>query len=443
MRRRTGLLLAVALSSCASDRIAPDDRPGTILELPALPALVSDRDTVRFLDGTAVREGGWSALARDPLDSTGRTFWAINDRGLNIPLESGDLDAKVFPLPDYHQKLVKLHLDGTRLRILSIDTLAVASDPSRFTTGLPSSLMPTGETGLRLDLRTLRPDRERPLVPSPDGLDFEGMRLTRTRGYLTEEYGPSFLEFDRATLRILRQWSPGKGLPPVYSTRRPNHGLEGLALEPSGKLAVLMQSPLWNWVGKRKRTRDTRIVRMLELDPRTGSVREFALLSDPIREGRRTKMGDLVALDDTRFLAIEHGKLPDGSIRMDLWLLDISKATDITSPLPQGRVFHKGRKTLEELMDGQGLEAEGIVPVAKTLIRGDFERTSRWSVARPEAVEIVDDTTVALLNDNDFGLDRSDTIPADGIPRLDRSASGRSSLLLLPIPSLHGLLSRP
>lgn len=443
MRRCALLLLAVAFSSCASDRSASEDRPGTILEFPSLPALASGRDTVRFLDGTAVHEGGWSALARDPLDSTGRTFWTINDRGLNIPLQSADLEAKVFPLPGYHQKLVKLHLDGTRLRVVSIDTLAVAADPSRFTNGLPSSLFPTGETGIRLDLRTLRPDLAKPVSPSPDGLDFEGMRLTRTRGYLTEEYGPSFLEFDRTTLRILRQWSPGRGLPPVYSTRRPNHGLEGLALEPSGRLAVLMQSPLWNWVGKRKQTRDTRIVRMLELDPRTGSVREFALLSDPIREGRRTKMGDLVALDDTRFLAIEHGKLPDGSIRMDLWLLDISKATDISSPIPTGLLFHKGRKTLEELMDAQGLQAQSIVPVAKTLIRADFGRTSRWDVTRPEAIEIVDDTTVALLNDNDFGLDRSDSIPADGIPRLDRSASGRSSLLLLPIPSVRALLIHP
>lgn len=39
---------------------------------------------------------------------------------------------------------------------------------------------------------------------------------------------------------------------------------------------------------------------------------------------------------------------------MDLWLIDIAHATDVTSTLPRGRTFHQRRKTLEELMDPTG-----------------------------------------------------------------------------------------
>jgi len=436
--RQLVLLLAISFLPAVSG-----DRNCQIIELPGLPALTSGGDTVRFAGRPPVREGGWSALTRDPLDPTGRTLWAVNDRGLNIPLESEGREIKVFPAPAYHQKLMKLHLDGSGLHVLSLDSLKMGSGPAQHVDGLPSSLLPTGEIAWRLDPRTGLPDSSVPIPPSPYGLDFEGLRLGARTGYLSEEYGPSFLEFDRTSLHILRQWSPGKGLPPALATRRPNHGLEGLALTPSGKLVGLMESPLWNWVGKRRKTRDSRIVRMVRLDPRTGKVEEFALLSDPRREGRHVKYGDLVALDEHRFLAIEHGKLLDGTLSMDLWLVDLEGATDVTSPLPQGQLFHKGRKTLEELMDSAGLASQSIRPVLKRLVRPDFGRRCGWSALKPEGIEILDDSTVALINDNDFGLDRSGNSPSDGIARADNGPSGRSSLLLLPIPSLCGLLSDP
>jgi len=436
--RRLVLLLAISFLPAVSG-----DRNCQIIEFPELPSLTSGGDTVRFLGHAPVREGGWSALTRDPLDPTGRTLWAVNDRGLNIPLESGGREIKVFPAPAYHQKLMKLHLDGSQLHIQSFDSLTMPGKPTRHVDGLPSSRLPNGEIAWRQDPRTGRPDSSPPIPPSPYGLDIEGLRLGTKIGYLSEEYGPSLLEFDRATLRILRQWSPGKGLPPVLATRRPNHGFEGLALTPSGRLVGLMESPLWNWVGKRKKTRDSRIVRMVRLDPRTGKVEEFALLSDPRREGRHVKYGDLVALDEQCFLVVEHGKLLDGTVSMDLWLVDLTGATDITSPLPQGRLFHQGRKTLEELMDSAGLASHSIQSARKTIVRADFGRQCGWPALKPEGIEILDDSTAVLINDNDFGLDRTESSSGDGIPHADTGPSGRSSLLLLSIPSVRETLIRP
>lgn len=425
-------LLLLALASCETSATAT--LSCRILELPPLPAILRDGDTVRFADGTPVREGGLSALTRDPLDPTGRTLVAVNDRGLNVPLEGGDTGTKVFPAPAYHQKLLRLRLDRDSLHLVALDSLHL---PEGGVDGLPSSRFPTGERALRCDPRSRRPDLEHPLRPSPTGLDLEGLRLGKEKGWLAEEYGPSLLEFERATGNVVRRWSPGQGLPAVYATRRPNHGLEGLALTPEGHLVGLMQSPLWNWVGKRKRTRDTRIVRMVDLDLDSGKVREFVLLSDPSREGRHVKFGDLVALDKRRFLAIEHGKRTNGSPSMDLWRLDLSLATDVSSSAPQGALFHQGRKTLEELMDSSGLAAEGIVPVAKRLLARDFGSGCGWPALKPEGLEILDDSTVAIVNDNDYGLDGSGRFPEDGIARCDTSRSARSTVLLLRVPLLR------
>lgn len=425
-------LLLLALSSCRSP--ATPGLSCRILELPPLPAILQHGDTVRFPDGVPLREGGLSALARDPRDPTGRTFVAVNDRGPNVPLENGDTATKVFPAPGYHQKLLGFRLDRDAIRLTSMDSLHLPEGP---VDGLPSSRFPSGERALAADPRTGQADPSRPLAPSPSGLDLEGLRLGKDRGWLSEEYGPSLLEFERATGSIVRRWSPGQGLPPVYAARRPNHGLEGLALTPSGRLVGLMQSPLWNWIGKRKRTRDTRIVRLVDLDPQSGKVREFAVLSDPAREGRRVKFGDLVALDERRFLAVEHGKRLDGGRSMDLWLLDIAPATDVSSTAPQGILFHQGRKTLEELMDSTGLAGEGIVPVAKRLLARDFGGGCGWAALKPEGIEILDDSTVAIVDDNDYGRDGSGRFPEDGTARRDTSRTGRGSVLLLRVPFLH------
>ncbi|MEN9355614.1 MAG: hypothetical protein RL318_2939 [Fibrobacterota bacterium] len=387
------------------------DHPAQVLNFPLLPPLATD--------SAAPREGAWSGIARDPSDPTGKTFWAVNDRGLNIPLDEPGKDGKGFPFPGYHQKLLRFRLDGTGIKILSLDSLATQESPARFTVGLPSTRFPTRETARRFDLRNGLPDTGI-LASSPDGFDFEGLRLTATHGYLCDEYGPSLIEFDRKAMRISRQWSPGDGLPAVLATRRPNHGFEGIALTPSGKIAGLMQSPLWNWIGKPRDTKDSRIVRLVVLDPKSGTVREFAVLSQERRKGRQVKMGDLVALDENRFLAIEHGKDTDGTESADLWILDITAATDVTSPAPQGRLFHRNKRTLEELMDADGLAKEGIQPVKKTLARGDLHKIPQWDMAKPEGLEVLDDTTAILVNDNDFGL--------GGTP---------SRLLILPVPSLR------
>lgn len=434
----TRLALALQLSFLLSCQAKT--QPGRVIDFPELPQLAGDNGPVRFTNGQPVQEGGWSALARDPRDPSGQTFWCINDRGLNIPLDSRDGKSKVFPHPAYHQKILRLQLRNGHLRLIGIDSLGGLTTGSGHTLGLPSSLFPNGEIALPADPRTGQADTLHPLVPSPEGYDFEGLRLGQDKGWLSEEYGPSLLEFDRNSLRLTRRWSPGQGLPPVYATRRLNHGLEGLALTPSGKLVALMQSPLWNWIGKRKDTRDTRIVRMLELDPTSGRVREFALPTDPRRAGRHAKFGDLVALDEHRFLAVEHGKLEDGSLSFDLWLLDLTQASDVSSPLPNGMRFREGRKTLEELMDVRGLEREGVVPVRKTLIRARLEEGFGWNVSRPEGLEVLDDTTVALLHDNDYGLDRDEEQGSDGLARQRPGPAGRSSMLLLPVPSLKALL---
>lgn len=58
-------------------------------------------------------------------------------------------------------------------------------------------------------------------------------------------------------------------------------------------------------------------------------------------------------------------------------------------------------KTVEELKDAAGLATEGIIPVTKTLF---FDlRANNWNHEKAEGLTIINDSTIAVCNDNDFG----------------------------------------
>lgn len=381
---------------------------------------------------TIMREGGFSDLALDPTDATGHTFWTVQDRGLAASYEdaqSGDTAFKIFAFPGHHQKVLRVRVQGDSVETLARDSIGGLD--SGHTTGLPSSRIATEEVAvrMRLDSAVASVAPARRLAPSANGYDFEGLaRAPDGTLYLADEMGPRVVRVDAATRRITREWSPGAGLPRVFARRRDNRGLESLCLTPSGKLVGLMQSGLNNTAaGKRARAKDsTRVLRLFTLDTATDAVREYVYLAD-LKGGARApgevKIGAMTCLNDSTFLVVEHGEDAAGYDWIDLQRVtitaqasDVHEQNDVTG---NGRLFQGGLKTLEQVGyipgDSVNLAAAGVTPLAKRLMFADVIGRTAWRHDTPEGLAVVNDSTVALLNDNNYGQEDNE---GDGIAHL-------------------------
>lgn len=397
---------------------------------------------------TIMREGGFSDLTLDPSDATGHTFWAVQDRGMAVSYDggSGDTAYKIFAFPGHHQKLVRLRVQGDSVEILSRDSIAGLD--SGFVTGLPSTRVATEEAAVRMRLDSAVVDMSgaRRVPASANGYDFEGLARTADGTfYLADEMGPRLVRVETtgAQVGITREWSPGHGLPRVLARRRDNRGLESLCATPSGRIAGLMQSGLANTAsGKRSHAKDsTRVLRFLMLDPATDAVREHVYLSD-LKRGTRApsevKIGAMTCLTDTTFLVIEHGEDDAGYDWIDLYRVDITAATsdvhEANDVAGYGRLFQGGLKTLEQTgyipRDSATLVASGVTPLRKRLLFGDVMGRTAWRHDTPEGIAFVNDSTVALINDNDYGQKDED---GDGIPHLVGATRRLTQLMYLDL----------
>jgi hypothetical protein len=167
-------------------------------------------------------------------------------------------------------------------------------------------------------------------APIPAGLnttalgnafDPEGLVVVPSTGnfLVSDEYGPSLLEFDRSGNLVRRFKTPANLLPtvggqvdftsgpgdtPALTTgREPNRGFEGLAISPSGKYAyaMLQNGTVTDGWTSANRGQYTRIVKF---DVETGeAVAQYAYPLESTGQGRG--ISAIVALDDNRFLVLE------------------------------------------------------------------------------------------------------------------------------------------
>lgn len=453
------ILLRRALSLClGATALAAAWQPNTLYPFPEMPLLTAPGrtdtgfyfDTVKT-DGVykrlalPMREGGWSSLERDTTDPTGHTFWTINDRGLNVGHEVNGRNDKVFPFPGYHHKLLKVKVENNAVTVLSTDSIASLENASVYTVGLVSTKASSGEKALkmRLDSAIVDTSAANEISPVINGYDFETVRRHGNSLFLSDEYGPFLVQMDIASKRIVKEWYPGNGLPKVLAKRRANRGMEGMAVTPAGKLVGILQSPMYNQVGgNTNKTRDGEMLRVVWLDPGTGEVREFAYLSDlkgGKRRGRDVKTSEVVALSETRFLVLEQGVDTTAAKKyhIDLFEIDLSAATNLTAMGVDGMVIDG--KTLEDIAKKPGdLVKAGIRPVAKRILSGDLLANTHWVSEKPEGLTVIDDSTLAISNDNDYGMTDYD---ADGIPHLLPESQRNPSIMYLRVPSLSARLA--
>jgi hypothetical protein len=332
-----------------------------------------------------------------------RDFFLLTDRGPNYdgPGTAGaaNLAPKRFPDPTYAPRIYRAHMSGSQLRF---DREIVLTRPDGVTplTGLP---IPAGQCGSTLEVAQTVDGTELP--PDEFGLDAEGIVALRDGTFwVSDEYGPFIAHYD-ANGRELQRLSPcNGGLPEVYKLRRPNRGMEGLAVTPDGRWLVgIMQAPLENPApaGVRNISRATRV---LFRHLRTGETREYLYL---LERANLQGNSEMLALSDTRFLVIERdgGFLTNPAIGAatlkHIYEFDIAGATEIGALGRLGATPIGGTKTLEQATVAE-LEAAGIRPVRKTL-RVDLLALG-YPHDKPEGLALAPGGMLFVVNDDDFSI---------------------------------------
>jgi hypothetical protein len=149
--------------------------------------------------------------------------------------------------------------------------------------------------------------------------------------------------------------------------------------------------------GKTKGT--SQFIRLVEYDPKSGATRMFAYPHDvaAYKKSGDAKMGDLIALGDNQFLTIEEGKDKNGALRNIVYQIDISHATDLT-----GVTLSTGANVGKDLEYGTLSEVQtDIVLATKTLVV-DL-RAYGFTPEKAEGMTLIDDHTLIVANDQDFG----------------------------------------
>jgi len=371
------------------------------------------------------------------------SFYGVTDRGPNgdAPSKVTNPDgkaSKAFPAPDFAPSIATIVLDRNGARIEQLLTLKTSAGTPISGRPVPAgSIGNSGEIPLT-DAFTFDAARA---GYDANGLDPESLIFDSANNvfWSSDEYGPFIVKIDATTGNILQKFQPGNSagdLPAVLALRRANRGMEGMTLT-GGLLHGFLQSPIDPLDANRKsieavdssdldedgktgdkvKVRDfARFSRWLAFDPATGNARlyayplDFAIAGEKWSKNRTgsAKLGDVVALGNNRFLVIEQGADANGAVRNFLMLVEIpSNATDISA-------------------DGYGLEMNSIdgvtttdttrswasvVPLRKRLLV-DLNALG-WQAEKAEGLTLVDSQTIALINDNDFGL-RSILTDANG-----------------------------
>jgi len=365
-------------------------------------------------------------------------FWGITDRGPNgdspsapRPDNGAVVTTKMFPAPSFAPSIGVITLGKDGAVISSLNPLR-NPDGSKVT-GRP---LPFGAVGNSAEVPladTMKFDQTKGNFDA-NGLDSETLVYDAANKvfWTSDEYGPFIVKIDAATFQIVKRYAPGTtagSLPDVLKNRRPNRGMEGLAMDAaSGKLHGFLQSPIdpvdnagkslevvdsgdLDQDGKKDdkvKVRDfAQFARWIEFDPKTETSKLYAYpLSYPLAakgekwDRNRTgsaKLGDLVSLGNGKFIVVEQGADAAGAVRNFLMLVEVpAAATDIAAI---------GAELEKNSIDGVTTAAvswANVVKLKKTVLL-DLNAAG-WKAEKAEGLAIVDGNTLALINDNDFGL---------------------------------------
>ncbi|WP_394825817.1 esterase-like activity of phytase family protein [Pendulispora albinea] len=382
--------------------------PATSLK--ALNPYLTQHDLTKALDngaGTVDNPAPGSGL--DYVGGCPGSFWMITDRGPNADGPSG---SKIFPLPPFTPAAVRVHLVEGAGTIAIDKVLPIVNDTNAPVTGLPNRSAD--------DVGYERADASAPLPYRQGGLDTEDIkRLPNGDLAFVDEYSPSAGILDGTTGKVKVRYVPAgvslpdagyriaSILPGVLTNRRVNKGLEGLAVSPDGHTAFLiMQTPMGP-EGTYGSSLVNRVIRIDHFDdPATATVGgHFIVLHQPLASFPGTSKQPNVFfnagawISATKLLLLERGT---GLLK--LVVADFSAATNLVGN-PS-----KGENDLTPEKDGVaalGIAAAATIEVFTSADVPSFITAPPAGAPAPDKLEglaILNRTTVAIANDNDFGI---------------------------------------
>lgn len=271
-----------------------------------------------------------------------------------------------------------------------------------------------------------------------NSFDPEGLAMNKSSGhfYVSDEYGPSVVEFDQTGNFVRKFTTPANlvpreadtdlnyvdGRPAITNGRQDNRGFEGLTASPDGgKLYAVLQDPLVN-EGASNDGRRSQNVRIVEFDTATGEATKQVIYQLESRndingripgtandfsatnQGRSIGVSSILALNDHEFLVLERdnrgvgvddptGANPVGSKR--IYKIDITGATDVSAISLAGSNALPG----------------GVTPVSKQLyldIQAALIAAGLPVVEKIEGLafgpDIAGGRSLLLASDNDFSV---------------------------------------
>lgn len=336
-----------------------------------------------------------SGLVFNGLEGGDLLLTTVTDRGPNADAPAvGKQEAKIFANPAFVPLLMDIRVSGgkanaTQARPIHDESGAISGLP------LPGNLIgSTNEVALS--------DTLQPLASDKRGLDTEGITPDGKGGYwLCDEYGPFLIHIDSQG-KILAKYGPtplpgeqavASGLPNIIKWRQPNRGFEGITRLPDGRVLAAVQSTL-DIDGKSKNK--AQFTRLVSFDPVTGKTAMYGYPIDiaSYKKAKDAKIGDIVAVDNQHILLVEQGSDKDKQMMNKIYLVDLSQASDLTPFDGEGKAL--------EFDDATQLAKRGVKLAQKREVV-DLRKLG-WQQEKVEGLALIDNRTLAVINDNDFGL---------------------------------------
>lgn len=408
--------------------------------------------------------GGFSGLYFDASESTNDeyVFYTIPDRGPNADPVPGSMvtpqasrDLRPFKLPDYQARIVRFTLKRATGEVqLGDQVLLFRQDGTTPISGrgnipgvdeIPVTYADASTAYANQDFTDQEGIIYHQLEFDAFAGDFEGIVRDKNGNFwLCDENRPAIYQVTPDGVLINRFVPQGTSslgtepqpegyygqetLPRHYSTRRANRGFEAIAYDSSKNLIyAFIQSPLEN-PGSEVRNR-TDVIRILGISAEDGiPSEEYIYLLERNKDpgystSRVDKIGDAYFVGNGQFMVIERdSEAPMVTVgKKYIFIIDISQATnvlnlDLEERLRSGNInpafdvtlsgnstkYRSASSTLEELSADE-IRSLGILPVNKIKVL-NLPSIKYQSSDKPEGIAVLPDGSIAVLNDNDFGL---------------------------------------
>lgn len=273
--------------------------------------------------GSDVKQGGFSGLAFDSLDSASGqfTFWTHTDRGPNgESTKQNNQSRRPFLMPEFQPEWLQVRFDSINKSLEVIKTVKLTTPNKQPMTGLPN----VEELKNRLGDEVPVDSQGDVLALDLMGVDPEGLCIDEEKNFwMVEEYRPSILKFNSSgqllkryvpvgsySVREIQKIDQDSGqdlvmqvLPKILRERKLNRGFEGVACL-NKKIYAILQSPLPS---------DGDQIRMIEFDPVNEEVSRE--LFYPLEDAKLAdKIGDLATDGESLYAIEQNGEIGRNSI---------------------------------------------------------------------------------------------------------------------------------